>query len=313
MAFDPFTWAIGFGLTKSLGWLGELAGQKTLQTELDAVMKEWSKGLPGDHYVDSAALFPDLDLDADPTKRPALTILRTKLRNKYIPTAAEWQAGLLEQWEKRKRALGKTGQAFFLAERATVDPLLDKLATDIHRACVNDEPLFKGTVVTLLDQILAAREQAGSINLLPEPLSEPLEIRQVAMHVEAETGSCIHAAFWFPERGDLFLWGVFPCRDAKGLKWTFASSARIVSGFSAVKRLALGFSLAADLANTDGAGDVAPIGVLFSRSQLDALAKPTMPGGSFWAEVEAFVTIQPNSPFEFREGFPFRHWEEQGS
>jgi hypothetical protein len=46
MAFDPFSWAIGFTLTRTAGCLFKKAGAETFADRLRETVLKWSRGLP---------------------------------------------------------------------------------------------------------------------------------------------------------------------------------------------------------------------------------------------------------------------------
>lgn len=311
MVFDPLSWAIGFSLTKSVSWLSGALGKKTLQDELEQALRAWAAKLPDDASVEPAALFPDLNPDSELIGRPALGALRSKLRSKLIPNAEEWLSGFVEQWQSRRRVLGTSGQPLFKLPESKVRPLLQTLAEDIYRVCVSDEPLFKGTVLAQLDEILALGGRSNRI-ALPLPLKGPLDPKLLALAVESETGSCVHVVLYNAAPKVLHVWGVFSGATLKDFKWTLATAARLACRLPDIQTLVLGMSAVAELPRTDGAGPVGPMTVSFDRAKLDILAGDDEVPLTFWETIMISTVDRQGTTFEVWEHHSFRRLEEQG-
>jgi hypothetical protein len=94
------------------------------------------------------ALFPKIT-KADATgNRPALKKLDADLAGRRVPTEETWRAALFEQWEAVRRDVAEGGrQKLFTLKPVEVTELFRPLASALHRRCVQDEQLFRGTVV----------------------------------------------------------------------------------------------------------------------------------------------------------------------
>lgn len=310
MSFDPLSWAIGFALTKSVGALSSTLLGESLETKLDDAMRAWARSLPPEAWLDHSALAATIIPDSELSTRPALAALRSQLRRKVVPSERLWEGALLEHWDERRLALGRDAQPFFLLDREEAAGHLRRLSAAIRDVCISHEPLFKGTVLSHLAQLLASGLRPGAMGL-PEPLTGPFQAREVAQAVEAETGSHIHAVVLSENGKKLWLWGRFFGRSWREQQGILAGTARLVSAFPDIDRLFLGFSLAADLPGTDGKGVVGLLIVEMTRSKLDILATTGEVPPNFWDDLQAFVCAPEQVPFERWDPAPFREIAEK--
>lgn len=311
MPFDPMSWAIGFALTKSVGWVGGAIAKESLESKLEKLVQSWASKLPSELSVEPAALLSAQYADADLATRPALTVLRQKLRRKVVPSAGEWKAGFVEEWAKKKANLGYNAQPFFLAAHAVVDPFLTQLADDVYARCREDEVLFKGTVLSYLEEVVAAGSESG-VRALPQPLAGSFDAKRVAQAIEAETGVQVHAATLDVAKKELVVWGKFSAESAKELRLLLLGVARLVSAFNEVDQLLLGFSDAQSLPGSDGVGSVALGLVPLNSEALTLIRSAQSIPLDFWDSVEAFW-CHDEAPFERWERMPFRRLEEAHS
>lgn len=309
MPFDLFAWAIGFGLSKSAGAAASWVLKDTLPKKLNAVAHEWASALPGDRWVEPQALVSDAVADHELSDRPKLGKLRSGLRERTIPGENTWEEALVEQWALTRSRLGHNAQPFFLLSEADARLHLSELSRALFKACRDDEPLFRGTVLGLLDEILASGLRPSSVGL-PSPIEGPFEGRSLARLIEAETGSHIHAVLMFAKSKRLWIWGRFFGSGLQEQRWTLACAARLVSRMPDIESLHLGFSAASDLPGSDGSGLVGWLIVQVPKEKLLVLSEQKGPPPDFWDELPTFACAPEQAPFERWEKIKFREFEE---
>lgn len=155
MGFEFIPWLITFSLNrtgnKTLDWLSKTA----LSSRLDNEIEDWSKTLPKELDVRPSALFPKTPWNTAQQDRPALTVLEDHLARKVAPTEQVWLEALLEQWNTIRVRPGQR-QSFFLLPEQEATIHLRNLALRLALRSVQDEELFRGTVV---DELRSDRAQ----------------------------------------------------------------------------------------------------------------------------------------------------------
>jgi|GEM_PF-2186412 len=152
MTFDPLTWMTGFGLTR----IANRIFSRTLKKELFKEIRDWShERLDADALVPEA-LLPDLD-DSEQSSSPCITALYEKLSEPGCPSLEQWSAALAER-HSRVALINPDPQPFFLTPPEASRPLLDELASRLHRVCVQDDRIFKIYVVEMQQRILTMLE-----------------------------------------------------------------------------------------------------------------------------------------------------------
>jgi tetratricopeptide (TPR) repeat protein len=137
MAFDPFSWALGFALTsaakKLAGWFRQDASVQAFRT---AVIT-WQQSLPEGCDVHLEILFP-VATGAE-GRGPARDALAIELQANHVPSVSVWLEALLEQW-RETRALADLDEAWTFFEMAEEEAgeHLQRLAEALHDACGGD-------------------------------------------------------------------------------------------------------------------------------------------------------------------------------
>lgn len=167
MPFDPLSWALGFGLSKTATWLLDKNFSPDLQGNLIREASAWSGSLPESLWLDVATLFaPCSESDALPTE--SRDRLHASLRDERIPSLADWHQALMDQWRMiRARHPAEHAQPFFAATEDVVLPHLSELATRLRRVCQHDEDTFKGNTSQILDELLKRVSEEKGIGLGP--------------------------------------------------------------------------------------------------------------------------------------------------
>ena len=148
MAFDPISWALGFGATQVARNLLNKLFSKDLRESLAAVGDEWSCNLPHVIATPASAL---LESDELGPEREKLQI-RLYLHNQ-VPDESLWFGALFEAWKERKRALSGGSNEFFQQDEASAGGHLKNLAKALALACTKERELFQVSALTHLEKI----------------------------------------------------------------------------------------------------------------------------------------------------------------
>lgn len=309
MTFNLFAWAIGFGLSKAAGRAITLATEESLASKLNDVARTWACALPPEHWLDPSALIAEPLNDQELTNRPQLEVLRTQLREKTIPDADVWKNALVEEWASKRIRLRENAQPFFLLPENEATAHLTKLAISLHSTCKNEEPLFRGTVLSLLDQIIASGLNPGTVGL-PQPIARDGDPREIAKRVEAETGAHIHAVIKLAQSKRLWIWGRFFEGEVSKQRWLLACVARLVCELDEIESVHIGFSSASDLPGTNGSGLVGWLIVQIPIEKLRQLSELRTPPLDFWDGLPTYACAPEQVPFEHWHEIQLRSFEE---
>jgi hypothetical protein len=168
MTFDPLSWALGFVLSRTTS---KLLDKADLTAKLQKEIEAWANELPHDRSVVSAALFPDLC--PNPVDRPALAALRQTLESDNVPSETQWLEAFLEQWHTI-RSRGGDLQPFFTISEDDAKEHLEALARRVKQLCGQDERLFRGTALTILQEIAGSTKEDKIEKLRVETISVEL-------------------------------------------------------------------------------------------------------------------------------------------
>lgn len=307
VAFDPFSWAAGFTLSRSANWL--LDREKSIDELLNDAVTAWSQTLPGEAWLDPHSLFGRIASDNDLAGHPKLAELRERLRSREIPRAPLWKDALIEQWRYRKRQLGDQGQPFFHLPEDAASAHLQDLAARLERACESDTPLFRGTMLRLVGQL---SERTAQPFVLPSPLhpSDVTNFALVADAIENETGARVHLLLHDSEGRRFYVWlaGVDPV--APSTRWVLLSCACLTCAQSDTDEIVIGVSFMSDLPHSDGRGAVGPLRVHFPLVAVREIVKKRHVPVGYWNDLNASILEGDNSPFQHWQPLPFRQLEE---
>lgn len=184
MAFDPFSWAIGYVLKYPSDLLvGKIFSEK-LPQKINKVVNNWSTTLPDELSVFPGAIFPEMQKTAK--EGSALYTLRNTLHEGQIP---DWEIWFNALSENRKIVASSQKsddlQNYFIASESMVKPYLIELAKEISKVCQQDEKLFHLTIYediqnikSLIKEIspqLSIGKSTGKSNVLVVMMPENLK------------------------------------------------------------------------------------------------------------------------------------------
>jgi len=150
MAFDPISWAIGFGATQVAKTLLEHF-DGGLRSNLRNVAANWSKSLPVEIYTPPEVVFHDNG------SGPARERLQLKLiLHNQVPDESFWYDALFEAWEERAAALGEDGNEFLRQSPEDASEHLNELAAALSLACKKQSELFQVSALHHLDELLCS-------------------------------------------------------------------------------------------------------------------------------------------------------------
>jgi hypothetical protein len=157
--FDPLSWAIGFSLTKGVGYLFDKVFSVDLPSKLNKDVEEWGRELSTQlqfNYEAFEILFDSFTSDDELVKFPKLASLRGKLNKFLIPTAEEWYQALYERWEYI-RTINKPENlsSFYLLSNDKIKYHLQILADKLNLTCKKDSEFANVTVLRDLDELRA--------------------------------------------------------------------------------------------------------------------------------------------------------------
>jgi hypothetical protein len=176
MAFDPITWALGYGLTKAATWA--LDKRKELSAKVRHAVKEWATSLPPELLVDPAAIFSETSTkdDEELTSSPALKALRHTLSESLVPSTEQWSNAIAERRKQVGGAKSGEVQPFFSAVDEVAGPHIAKLAARLHQICQQDQKLFRSStdenIRSLKDQVEELNRQFTAASAAREQLKE---------------------------------------------------------------------------------------------------------------------------------------------
>lgn len=150
MAFDPISWAIGFGATQVAKTLLEHFNGG-LRSKLSNVAANWSMSLPDRIYTRPEVVFHD---DGSGPARERLQV-RLFLHNQ-VPDESLWYDALYEAWEERSTALGETGNEFLRQPPEDASTHLKELAAALSLTCKKQSELFQVSALQRLDELLSS-------------------------------------------------------------------------------------------------------------------------------------------------------------
>ncbi|MEI6882777.1 MAG: Fic family protein [Bacteroidota bacterium] len=156
MAFDPITWALGFGATQGAKSLIDRLYNEDLRSKLTKAAEKWSDSLPDDIRISPAVL---LDLDDNGQFREELQLCLF-LHNK-VPDELLWYQALAEVWNMKKDRLGNEAHAFILQDKDLADTYLKDLASRLTLVCMKDRELFS---VSAIHELNALRKQSIAVH-----------------------------------------------------------------------------------------------------------------------------------------------------
>ena len=187
MPFDPFSWAIGYGLSSAANAGRKAIAPNKLRKQLITRIEEWARGLAvGGLHVEPGALF-QLSTDVTSgTEEPGRSTLKSRLQDNIIPSKGDWSDAILERWREIRLALGESAQSFFTCDERIAEKKIAELSAILHQECVHDSQMFQTTVMALLDGAVLASDSA-----IDESVSKPLN--QCSLHTR------LHA--WFDALG----------------------------------------------------------------------------------------------------------------
>jgi len=113
MAFDPLTWAIGFGLTGIGGQLLDKFGARSFADSLQKAVVNWASGLPSEfrdlHPEALAECLFEADLEELGPKRKKL---QEFFEEGTVPPEQTWFDAVAERREEIHTDLGRRGSEF---------------------------------------------------------------------------------------------------------------------------------------------------------------------------------------------------------
>ena len=174
MPFDPFSWALGYGLSTAASKARDSLFGKTLEKRLRIAVVTWAKDLQKRNLgVEPTALFPKLSDATTPSRQH----LKETLEARQIPTEKDWADAIMESWRSVREELGKDAQDFFQVEEGIANVEINRLSEVLHKECANDEELFRGNVLDSLRRMEDAASDS-QVEHKPSPLYQsPLPTR----------------------------------------------------------------------------------------------------------------------------------------
>jgi hypothetical protein len=219
------SWLFGYIGNKLGDTILAVFRQDPFVTALHREIQEWVSELPpGSSIAATDALFPALRSDEVPDDREALHNLQSCLKTGSVPDAKTWHSALLEQWCV-VRVKVKERQDLFRLDEPEASQHLWKLAERLSTVCSQHEPLFRATVVRILQELLervgelandAEAGKAEDVNCISTSVEELLtedELRLIR-RVSKFDGECgvwavkgEHESLWVPGAIMNMQWG----------------------------------------------------------------------------------------------------------
>jgi tetratricopeptide (TPR) repeat protein len=152
--FDPITsgfvdWLCGKAADSVLL---HIAKSDALRKDLERTIKDWSKSLPKDQYVDPNAMFPLSDINVQNSERPHYLKLQQMLIDKDLPTEQVLFNAFMENWHYVKNNVSDPQPFFRIPEKDAAENL-KKLAKMTLRTCQNNEQIFHSFVCDTLTEL----------------------------------------------------------------------------------------------------------------------------------------------------------------
>jgi hypothetical protein len=310
MAFELFSWAIGFALTNTARLAGAELFRKSLNEELRVVTEAWCNRLPNNQHVVAEALFGRILNDHECASRPAMEHLRRRLREKQIPGPSEWTEALFEHWQLARVRLGDQAQPFFLISAEEARRHLGDLARELHATCVQSESLFKATVISQIDELLK-HAHGTHVEVLPSPLPATSDLRALRLAIEEETLSRIDLALVDSKTRALFIWGRIFGSSLNEIKWSLLSISCLAANVSEIDSIVVGVSTVADLPHSDGRGPAGLLRFHFSQPVVQRIAVEQLIPGDFWDALRIEVLVNDNTPFQGWKSVSWQTLEEK--
>ena len=151
MPWDIAVWLPTFALNRAGNKILDGLKKSALFTLIKGDIEEWVNSLAEHQDLTPAAMFPKASTASTAESRPALTKLNKDLVEYQIPSVVTWREALFEQWGVIRRGLKKgERQTFFEITPEEANVHFEPLALRLHQRCVEDDRLFKGTVIEIL-------------------------------------------------------------------------------------------------------------------------------------------------------------------
>jgi len=176
MAFDPFSWAIGFTLTRAAGRLLKKSEARAFADSLRKAVLKWSRGLP----QELSDLHPDavvhrlFDADSDQLG-PKRRQLRERFQQEIPPTEDDWFEAIGERREEVRTDVGDDAQMFFKRKSTVVEPHIRELARLLHQVCVKNEAFFKVGMYRMVTELWERDRQRETPATEQPRASEPIK------------------------------------------------------------------------------------------------------------------------------------------
>jgi hypothetical protein len=200
MGIGVLTWICDFALSHGASAAVEKFNSPTLNKELDNAMHKWSKKLPkAQRFDEYTSLFNSSLIKKEPAPKDVLQIAMI-IDDGKIPGKDDWFKALFFLWKQIKETVGKDAQPFYLLDEATASTHLRQLSKALEMVCIDNEKLFKGTVIDRMDELLNETKEVKS--LLKEDKSNEFisnlnvaspheKLRNSLFLVEFETQTCL--------------------------------------------------------------------------------------------------------------------------
>lgn len=151
MGWTLAVWLPSFVLNRAGNKLLDSLAKSSLFTSLQDEITTWAKSLPDHMDLAPEALFPKRTKTDKTFDRPAIHKLDTDLITRQIPSEETWLAAIFEQWEEVRRNVPEGDrQKLFTISPSEAKLMFRSLSSKLYHRCVQDEQLFKGTVIELL-------------------------------------------------------------------------------------------------------------------------------------------------------------------
>ena len=200
MPFDPISWMLTFALGRGASSVLERLKGTQLPKNLRRTVQDWAKSNqpPVKATVLETIFSPEVD-ETHPERSAARRRLSQTIQAKRVPSLDEVRDALLEPWDEAQAADDLEHlEDFFHLSREDALSQLSELAERLRTVLVQDESLFKGTSVELLEGVV---DQVADIHSITKDIGrgirQPAEVQWPVFTVPHPRHNC------FKGRGDI--------------------------------------------------------------------------------------------------------------
>ncbi len=163
MAFDPFSWFIGFLFTRAGLTVWKHLFPESLINELNKTISKWSSELPDEIYTPPQSI---LDRDLIETDEPVsieFEKLVTTIKEGKIPNYQTWFDAIKFMWTKKKANLGDVANNFFKLNASIADSHLLELSRELEKTCIENAKLFQVTTFHIFTDLKSDIQRLESL------------------------------------------------------------------------------------------------------------------------------------------------------